>query len=48
MITLKGQTAIITGAYAGIGEATARMLADRGATVVITQAGAPGCIKTGD
>jgi short-subunit dehydrogenase len=36
MITLKGQTAIITGASAGIGEATARMLADRGATVVIT------------
>lgn len=36
MITLKGQTAIITGASAGIGEATARTLADAGATVVIT------------
>ena len=36
MIPLKGQTAIITGASAGIGEATARTLADAGATVVIT------------
>jgi short-subunit dehydrogenase len=36
MATLKGQTAIITGASAGIGEATARTLARAGATVVIT------------
>jgi short-subunit dehydrogenase len=33
---LKGQTAIITGASAGIGEAIARTLAQHGATVVIT------------
>jgi short-subunit dehydrogenase len=36
MATLKGQTAIITGASAGIGEAIARWLAREGATVVIT------------
>jgi short-subunit dehydrogenase len=36
MATLKGQTAIITGASAGIGEAIARNLARAGATVVIT------------
>jgi short-subunit dehydrogenase len=36
MRTLKGQTAIITGASAGIGEAIARTLAAAGATVVIT------------
>jgi short-subunit dehydrogenase len=36
MATLKGQTAIITGASAGIGEAIARNLARADATVVIT------------
>ena len=33
---LDGQVVIVTGASAGIGEATARMLAGKGATVVIT------------
>ncbi|HST22302.1 MAG TPA: SDR family NAD(P)-dependent oxidoreductase, partial [Blastocatellia bacterium] len=34
MAKLKGQIVIITGASAGIGEASARMLAREGATVV--------------
>lgn len=33
--TLKGKVAIVTGASSGIGEATARALADRGAAVVL-------------
>lgn len=33
-ITLKGKTALVTGASQGIGHATARMLAEAGATVV--------------
>jgi NADP-dependent 3-hydroxy acid dehydrogenase YdfG len=35
MERLKGQVAIVTGASAGIGEATARMLAREGARVVL-------------
>lgn len=33
--TLKGKVAVVTGASSGIGEATARALADRGAAVVL-------------
>ena len=35
MNALTGKVAIVTGASSGIGEATARLLADRGATVVL-------------
>lgn len=34
-IEFKGQVAVVTGAASGIGEATARLLASRGATVVL-------------
>jgi short-subunit dehydrogenase len=36
MVSLDGQVVIVTGASAGIGEATARMLAERGAIVVVS------------
>ena len=35
MSTLKGKVVVITGASSGIGEATARLLAEKGALVVI-------------
>lgn len=35
MVTLEGKTAVITGAASGIGARTARVMADRGASVVL-------------
>lgn len=35
MVVLEGGTAIITGAARGIGEATARLLADHGAKILL-------------
>ena len=40
---LSGSTALVTGATAGIGEATAVMLADRGASVIVHGRPTPDC-----
>lgn len=47
-INLSGQTAVITGASRGIGEATARRLAQAGANVVLLARSAPEIAKIAD
>jgi len=45
LFTLDGQVAVVTGAAAGIGKATARLLADAGATVVVADKDADGAAE---